>query len=394
MVGIVGRDADTGWVAPADDDLATAGLQGPVTHSLTSVLGLGAWALRFAPELVSGTARLMVNPRRLYRRARGHSRTASVLDDSIADLAPPSQRNKLLRLSDVSRLTFDRGNDRVMTRLPYGPAQGQTLEIWESRRKESLETSAPVVVYVPGGGWIHGSTFLQGYVLLSHLAERGWICVGVNYRASPAHRWPTHIRDVKRAIAWVHREIRNYGGNPDHVALVGASAGAHLAALAGLTSADPSWQPGFEEEPTNVAAVVGLYGRYDWESRDTPERRRFMTFLEHIVVGRRQDEAPDVFAMASPLHHVDEDAPPFFVIHGRSDAIIPVGQARVFVERLREVSRQPVAYAELPGTGHGFDMVDPLRATYMARAVDRFLKAVVLTSASAGETSSAARADT
>ena len=105
-------------------------------------------------------------------------------------------------------------------------------------------------------------------------------------------------------------------------------------------------------------------GRYDWESRDTLERRRFMAFLEKIVVGKRQAEDPDVFAMASPLRHVGAHAPPFFVIHGRSDAIIPVRQARAFVERLRHASNRPVAYAELPGTGHGFDIVDPFRAKH------------------------------
>ena len=144
--------------------------------------------------------------------------------------------------------------------MPYGPSSRQTLEIWRSPHVDPAKQSAPVLVYIPGGGWVHGTTFLQGNALLGYLAARGWViaCVGVNYRASPAYRWPAHINDVKRAIAWVRRAIGDYGGDARQIAIAGASAGGHLAALAGLTAGDPAWQPGFEEEPTHVSAVVGL----------------------------------------------------------------------------------------------------------------------------------------
>jgi acetyl esterase/lipase len=174
----------------------------------------------------------------------------------------------------------------------------------------------------------------------------------------------------------VHEHIAAHGGDPEEIAIAGASAGGHLAALAGLTQGDPTRQPGFEDARTDVTAVIGLYGRYDWESRETIERQRFMAFLERIVVGEPQDDAPDVYAAASPLGLVRADAPPFLVVHGRSDAVIPVQQARDFVERLRAVSIAPVAYAELPGTGHAFDLVDPFRAAHVAKAVELFLRAV------------------
>ena len=292
------------------------------------------------------------------------------------NVPPPS-------LATVGELACNLSRYRAASGVPYGPAPELTLDIWRDPGVDPASSAAPVLVYVPGGGWVHGSTLLQGNVLLGHLASKGWVCVAVSYRVAPRFRWPTHLYDVKRALAWVHESIAAQGGDPERIAIAGASAGGHLAALAGLTMGDPTLQPGFEGGRTDVNAVVGLYGRYCWESRDTLERHRFMGFLERIVVGERQVDAPEVFTKASPIALVHDQAPPFLVIHGRSDAVIPVQQARAFVERLREVSTAPVAYAELPGTGHGFDIVDPLRASHTAKAVELFLRTVEATTAAA-----------
>ena len=87
---------------------------------------------------------------------------------------------------------------------------------------------APVLLQVPGGAWVIGMRRPQAYPLMSHLAERGWICVSIDYRVSPRHTWPDHIVDVKRALAWVKEHIAEYGGDPDFVAITGGSAGGHL----------------------------------------------------------------------------------------------------------------------------------------------------------------------
>jgi acetyl esterase/lipase len=80
-----------------------------------------------------------------------------------------------------------------------------------------------------------------------------------------------------------------------------------------------------------------------------------------------------VFRDASPIARVNPDAPPFLVIHGSGDNVIPVQQARSFVERLRSVSRSVVSYVELPGAGHGFDMIDGARTGAMSTAIGLFL---------------------
>jgi acetyl esterase/lipase len=83
-----------------------------------------------------------------------------------------------------------------------------------------------------------------------------------------------------------------------------------------------------------------------------------------------------VFRKASPLARVHSDAPPFLVVHGSGDTVIPVKQARDFVEKLKRVSRSVVSYVELPGAGHGFDMTDGARTGPMATAIGLFLNQV------------------
>jgi acetyl esterase/lipase len=91
------------------------------------------------------------------------------------------------------------------------------------------------------------------------------------------------------------------------------------------------------------------------------------------VVKRSQARHPDVFRAASPVDRVHSLAPPFLVVHGSRDSLIPVDEARAFVERLRSVSTSTVGYVELPGVGHGFDLLDGVRTGAVVAAIGRFL---------------------
>ena len=182
------------------------------------------------------------------------------------------------------------------------------------------------------------------------------------------------VKNVKTAIAWARANVDKFGGDRNFVAISGASAGGHLAALAGLTANDPEMQDELPEgSDTSVDAVVGIYGRYDWEDKSTVERVRFMDFLERVVVRRKFDRHPELFRKASPMARVHPEAPPFLVVHGTGDSVIPVAQAQSFVERLRGVSRSVVGYVELPGAGHGFDMTDGARTGAASTAIGLFL---------------------
>jgi len=146
-----------------------------------------------------------------------------------------------------------------------------------------------------------------------------------------------------------------------------------LCSLAALTPDDPQWQPGFEGVDTSVVAAVPIYGRYDWFTTKGSGRKEFIGFLQKFVVKKRFAEHKQVYVDASPIKRLRPDAPPFFVLHGQDDSIIPVPEGREFVEALREVSTSTVAYAEIPHAQHAFDFYGSPRAHYTAQAVEQFL---------------------
>jgi acetyl esterase/lipase len=235
---------------------------------------------------------------------------------------------------------------------------------------------APVLLQVHGGAWTVGSKQVQGVPLMRHMAARGWVCVTINYRLAPRDPFPAQLVDVKRAIAWVREHAADYGGDPAFVAVTGGSAGGHLAALAALTANDPAYQPGFEDADTRLQAAAPHYGVYDLAGASGSRNARLLrdTFLARTVLRRDPRREIAEFERASPLLRVGPDAPPFLVVHGRHDTLVEVSQARLFVEALRAASSRTVAYAELPGTQHAFDVFPSVRSAHVVRGVDRFLR--------------------
>ena len=197
----------------------------------------------------------------------------------------------------------------------------------------------------------------QGVPLLNHLAVNGWVGINANYRLSPRAKFPDHLIDLKKAIAWYREHAEEHGADPNFLCVTGGSAGGHLTALVGLTPNDPEYQEGFEDVDTTMRAAVPFYGVYDMTNRhgrwhkDTVKR-----FFGPLVIGKNFDDDPDAFRKASPMDLVRADAPPFFVIHGSLDTLVPVEDARHFVELLREASDSPVLYAEMQGAEHAFDV--------------------------------------
>ncbi|MHA3024468.1 alpha/beta hydrolase [Mycobacterium sp. BMJ-28] len=256
--------------------------------------------------------------------------------------------------------------------VSYGPYRSNVADIWV-RPDLPRDAKAPVLLQVPGGAWMIGMNRPQAYPLMSQLADHGWICVSIGYRISPKHAWPAHIVDVKRALAWVKANIADYGGDPESVYITGGSAGGHLCSLAALTPNFPAYQPGFEDADTSVAGAVPIYGRYDWVTEGFPDRREFGSVLERMIVKLPFTDNRQLYLDASPIAHVGPDAPPFFVLHGTHDTLIPVEEAREFVEKLRAVSKAPVIYSEIPYAQHAFDIFGSARGHYTASAVERFL---------------------
>ncbi|MGN6162158.1 MAG: alpha/beta hydrolase fold domain-containing protein, partial [Marmoricola sp.] len=257
--------------------------------------------------------------------------------------------------------------------IPYAPyGRRGLLDVYTSDVTPS--SGAPVLLQIHGGGWTIGKKEEQGLMRMHRLAELGWVCVAANYRLSPKYRFPTHIIDVKRAIAWVRANIAEYGGDPAYLVLTGGSAGGHLSSLAALTPNERAWQPGFERADTSVAACVPFYGVYDMFGEDN----------DPYTVGLRDDmltkrvfalDPPavmDDFRSASPIHQIHADAPDFFVLHGEKDTLVSVRQARAFVAKLRSQTPASVTYAELPGAQHAFEVFGSIRSDHAIRGVVRW----------------------
>ncbi|MET0454031.1 MAG: alpha/beta hydrolase [Mycobacterium sp.] len=311
----------------------------------------------------------------VYRRsARSQESFEAPLRDTLGDdYAAVAAEERRRRPHGLLRTSWSRRRYVQKTSVVrYGPHRQNVADVWRSADLPR-DGRAPVLLQVPGGAWAIGMRRPQAYPLMSELAERGWICVSMAYRVSPRNTWPAHIVDVKRALAWVKENIAEYGGDPDFVAITGGSAGGHLTALAALTPNDPHWQPGFEDADTSVVAAVPIYGRYDWFTRDGSGRPEFIAILQRYIVKRRFRDHRQVYRDASPITKVRSDAPPFFVLHGTDDSIIPVQEGRAFAEALKEVSGNPVVYAEIPHAQHAFDFFGSPHGHFTATAVAHFL---------------------
>jgi acetyl esterase/lipase len=276
----------------------------------------------------------------LIRRALG---TGAVLRRALAADAgielPPARRPWAHIL--LAPFAVRRGDVVRVGNIAYGDAgKRNLLDVYHRRDRP---TGGPVLVYFHGGGFRVGHKRWEGRALLYQLAARGWVCVSANYRLAPAHQFPDAHVDAKRVIAWVRTRAADHGGDPRTVIVSGSSAGGHLAAMTALTANDPAFQPGFEGVDTSVAAAIGFYGYY----------------------GRVDGPG------SSPLDRL-RDAPPFLFLHGDKDSSTLVEDTRAFVTRLREVSTQPVVYAELPGAQHTFDLFYSLRYTQVIEAVAAF----------------------
>lgn len=251
---------------------------------------------------------------------------------------------------------------------PFQVAEDVTVAFYRRSDLDSA-TTHPTLMYLHGGSWTGGDPHAQSRPFIHHLAKNGWLVATVGYPLSPSATFPDHLIGVKQALAWLRTE--GAGVDPDRIAIAGGSAGGHLAALAALTPNRPEYQPGFEDVDTSVIACVALYGIYDFLNRN--RTRHDWPLIPKIVMKADPilDEAK--FRAASPLDQVDADAPPFLVIHGSHDSLVPPGEARAFVEALRKDSRRDVQYLEVEGAQHAFDAVSSPRSRRVAAVAAEFL---------------------
>ena len=206
--------------------------------------------------------------------------------------------------------------------LPDVEAVLQRLDIYPTARAASCPL-APVVVWIHGGAWAIGDKAQQIEDKQRWFNERGYLLGSVNYRLSPASgstldparvKHPDHARDVAAAIAWVHTNIDEYGGDPSRIALLGHSAGAHLVAL---VATDES----FLDEHGIALAQIACVGSFDTEAYDIQRTLKSASKNQALILLNAFGDDPEVQAAASPMSHVVADQGiPDFLVAQRGDA--------------------------------------------------------------------------
>ena len=213
----------------------------------------------------------------------------------------------------------------------------------------------PLVVLIHGGGWSGGDKSAY-HDAMRLLAGQGYAAASINYRLASAPRniFPAAVEDVRCAVRWLRAHAGTYRIDPARVGALGHSAGAHLAAMLGTAAGVPGLDgacPLRGESPA-VSAVVSAAGPQDIRTAgalDPSQRGMVENFL-----GARPEDVMERALLASPAVHVRAGTPPFLLIHGTADGVVPVRQSRSMLDTLRAAG-VPSTLIELPGVGHSID---------------------------------------
>lgn len=208
--------------------------------------------------------------------------------------------------------------------VEYKNIDGQSLQL-DIYKPKGLETEAPLLIFIHGGSWVKGHR-KDMLPLLLDFADRGYVTATVSYRLGS---YPECVEDVSDAVNWFYDHGTEYSYDPDRIALIGASAGAHLAMMAGYGWENKKLNRDGAEEPHRIKAVVNIFGPVDLTTAYARSRPTIISLL-----GKPYEEAPDLYLEASPLRYVDKNVPPTMTIHGTSDELVPNSQADQLNQRL------------------------------------------------------------
>ena len=207
----------------------------------------------------------------------------------------------------------------------------------------------PLLIYIHGGGWKDGSPKNPP---LRHLLGEGFAIASISYRFSQEAKFPAQLEDVRDAAAWLVANAPNFGYDASKIALVGGSAGGHLAMLAGSSLARDSFP---------VSAVVSFFGPSDFilRSQTQPSKTEEAGGSVFELLGGTPAQHPDVARAASPAMQVDETSPPLLLFHGTEDKVVYADQSERMAAAYREAGR-PVELIIKAGAGHKIsDFEDP-----------------------------------
>lgn len=234
---------------------------------------------------------------------------------------------------------------RVQRDVTYCTKDGVDLKM-DIYRPEAANGAA--VMFIHGGGWTSGSkSGGSGSEMFGELVARGYVVASVDYRLAPEYRFPAQIQDVTCAVLYLKRSAGDLGINPARIGVYGGSAGGHLAALLGTTGGH-GYEEGIGSLNAEVAAVVDLFGPTDLT-------RDFAGASQAIItsVFGTSDRGGKVLKQASPVYQASADDPPFLIIHGEADSLVPIAQSEALYRAL-VAAGVPAELVRVANAGHGF----------------------------------------
>jgi len=309
--------------------------------SLTIALFLAATVRAFAAapaDPVSGP---------LVKKFTGQPPAVKVGGESATDI---KAKMKSGDIKTVKRGRPTPDNVKVTNDVEYGKVGNRalTLDLFEPK---DVKRPVPGLIFVHGGSWKGGSRKHYTYYC-EHFASEGYVAATIDYRLSGEAPFPAAIQDVKCAIRWMRANAAKLHVDPDRIGLAGGSAGGHLVLLAAYSHTDDpelEGNGGYPGVSSKVQAVVDLYGPVELRAG---RRGSVYTFMGN----KSTEEAPELYAKASPITHLTKDAPPTLILHGTVDELVPIGQSDKLAAKLTELG-VPYAYDRLPGWHHAMDIV-------------------------------------
>ncbi len=259
--------------------------------------------------------------------------------------------------------------------VPY--CDGQTVEITQPPHHTR---PAPALIYLHGGSWISGNQNSGGFIIhqIGHaLNQKGFLVASVNYRLGPEERWPDQIVDAKCAVRYLRANAEALRIDPNEIGIWGYSAGGQLASLVGTAGPSRGWDIGsYLSQPSTVEAVADFAGPSNLitlgdKGGPGVVRDDFVSLLGPVPA----EQVPAELRAASPVTYVSKEDPPFLIIHGDTDPIVPLAQSEELAGALESVA-VPVSLVVVKGGGHALDEsgAQPNTEQIEALTVDFFVR--------------------
>ncbi|WP_084625575.1 pectinesterase family protein [Salinimicrobium xinjiangense] len=218
-----------------------------------------------------------------------------------------------------------------------------TVDVYVPKAEKGEKFAAVLLIH--GGGWLTGSKE-NLRPLAQQLAAEGYVTVTAAYRLGTEAVYPAGVIDVKDALKWMKENADQYQINPEKIAVLGASAGAQLATLIGVTPDSDNFQSKKSEFSDEVQAIINIDGIVSFIHPDAEEGWMAATWL-----GGTKAEKFEIWKQASPLEYVDGNTPPTLFINssyprfhaGRDDMVKILNENQIYHE-IHTIDKTPHAF--------------------------------------------------